>query len=122
MRLHLATMCRTYNDYGSIRRDMAEGNLNSADFPEFTTEPCSILTPSSMGFETDQSDMLESKKAQLLWVANHERELMHAAFTKLMNEGLESYTERCLKLFVDVTDLFGQIYVVKDIGVAISNK
>ncbi|KAJ5938239.1 Ent-kaurene synthase [Penicillium verhagenii] len=33
--LHLATMCRQYNDYGSRRRDTAEKNLNSLDFSEF---------------------------------------------------------------------------------------
>ncbi|KKY15986.1 putative ent-kaurene synthase [Diplodia seriata] len=32
---HLATMCRMYNDYGSVRRDRVEGNLNSVDFAEF---------------------------------------------------------------------------------------
>ena len=28
-------MCRMYNDYGSVARNRAEGNLNSVDFPEF---------------------------------------------------------------------------------------
>ncbi|KAI9708936.1 MAG: hypothetical protein M1820_003630 [Bogoriella megaspora] len=32
---HLATMCRQYNDYGSIARDAEESNLNSVDFAEF---------------------------------------------------------------------------------------
>lgn len=31
---HLATMCRQYNDYGSIARDTEEANLNSLDFTE----------------------------------------------------------------------------------------
>ena len=30
---HLARMCRLYNDYGSLRRDRAEGNLNCVNFP-----------------------------------------------------------------------------------------
>jgi hypothetical protein len=28
-------MCRRYDDYGSVTRDRAEGNLNSLDFGEF---------------------------------------------------------------------------------------
>jgi len=32
---HLATMCRQYNDLGSVSRDQQERNLNSIDFPEF---------------------------------------------------------------------------------------
>ncbi|KAI0110358.1 hypothetical protein GGR51DRAFT_88927 [Nemania sp. FL0031] len=32
---HLATMCRMYNDYGSISRDASEGNLNSINFPKY---------------------------------------------------------------------------------------
>lgn len=31
----LATMCRQYNDYGSIVQDRAEKNLNSVNFPDF---------------------------------------------------------------------------------------
>ncbi|KAL2020341.1 hypothetical protein VTK56DRAFT_8569 [Thermocarpiscus australiensis] len=33
---HLATLCRMYNDLGSVRRDAEEGTLNSVDFPEFS--------------------------------------------------------------------------------------
>jgi hypothetical protein len=32
---HLATLCRQYNDCGSMKRDAAENNLNSVDFAEF---------------------------------------------------------------------------------------
>ncbi|GME35455.1 ent-kaurene synthase [Neofusicoccum parvum] len=32
---HLATMCRLYNDAGSVARDRAEGTLNGLDFDEF---------------------------------------------------------------------------------------
>ncbi|PWY74297.1 hypothetical protein BO70DRAFT_398626 [Aspergillus heteromorphus CBS 117.55] len=35
---HLATMCRQYNDYGSQRRDVAEMNLSSLDFPQFQSD------------------------------------------------------------------------------------
>jgi hypothetical protein len=31
---HLATMCRMYNDYGFVRQDAAEQNLNSVNLPE----------------------------------------------------------------------------------------
>lgn len=32
---HLATMCRQYNDYGSVSRDFSEGTLNSLHFADF---------------------------------------------------------------------------------------
>ncbi|KAL8784071.1 MAG: hypothetical protein Q9213_004198 [Squamulea squamosa] len=36
--LHLATMARMYNDYGSLQRNRSENNLNSHDFPEFVQQ------------------------------------------------------------------------------------
>lgn len=32
---HLSTMCRMYDDFGSLARDRAETDLNSVNFPEF---------------------------------------------------------------------------------------
>ncbi|PYH91566.1 ent-kaurene synthase [Aspergillus ellipticus CBS 707.79] len=92
--LHLATMCRQYNDYGSHRRDIAEGNLNSLDFEEF------------------QSD---DAKEDLMAVAEFERECMKVCFARLSAE-INAATVARIQAFIDVTDLFGQIYVAQDIA------
>ncbi|KAL8952793.1 MAG: hypothetical protein Q9222_001297 [Ikaeria aurantiellina] len=102
---HLATMCRQYNDYGSVTRDRAEWNLNSVNFPEFVRH-------------SEQEE--EALKKEVLELAEFERESMVLAKKRLEKE-LEG--ERKMKgvkdavgVFVDVTDLYGQIYVVRDIA------
>jgi hypothetical protein len=112
---HLATMCRMYNDYGSVARDMAEKNLNSIDFPEFE-----LGGAKKSGEDNDSKD---ERKNALFQLAEYERSCMEEARRRL---GLEPRTsdkakakERQMKLwymFCDVTDLYGQIYVVKDIA------
>lgn len=102
---HLATMCRQYNDFGSVARDRQEKNLNSIDFPEFETQG-----------EGDVESVDTRNKADLLYIAEYERRCLDSALSEL---------EKCLdldllskiKLFVHVTDLYGQIYVARDIGV-----
>lgn len=108
---HLATMCRQYNDYGSIVRDRAEKNLNSVNFPEFCEEKATGAGPKTVA-------QLEQKlKDGLMWVAEYERECCMTALDRLENEtGLDARTKRILKMFVDVTDLYGQIYVARDIA------
>jgi hypothetical protein len=91
---HLAAMCRQYNDDGSRARDLAEGNLNSLDFP---------------GFSEGQG------KERLLWIAEYER----AGVTRAMDalaELVDPKVAEMLRVFNDVTDLYGQIYLRKDIG------
>ena len=52
-----------------------------------------------------------------MWVAEYERECCMTALDRLENEtGLDARTKRILRMFVDVTDLYGQIYVAKDIA------
>lgn len=100
VRLHLAAMCRLYNDLGSINRDREEGNLNCVDF----------LLP---------KEEVEQKKSELRKLADYERECLDLSWERLKKEGLQEGLERALGLFIDVTDLYGQIYVAKDIGVAV---
>ena len=102
-------MCRIYNDCKSVRRDRKEGNLNSVDFPDSVTS----FTDSN---PANGANGVQSEKNQLLQIAQHERQCMLAALKKL-EPGLKGEHGRSLGLFVDVTDLFGQIYVAKDIGV-----
>lgn len=107
---HLATMCRMYNDWGSVLRDREEANLNSVNFPEFATSTRSIA----------------DKKDSLFLVAEFERGLLNEALSRLngcstlLTESRLTDTKRrqmqIWRVFCDVTDLYGQIYVVRDIA------
>lgn len=115
---HLATMCRMYNDYGSVARDKAEGNLNSVNFPEFGT----------VGGKQKAMDVMEAKKKALFKLAEYERSCLDESLRRLSEEGrgsgshsaeAEMVKERQItiwRMFCDVTDLYGQIYVVRDIA------
>ncbi|MCJ1245726.1 hypothetical protein MMC30_002930 [Trapelia coarctata] len=110
----LATLCRQYNDYGSIARDRAERNLNSLDFPEFNQGLGDGKT--MMGFNIDGEREREArKKEDLFWLAEYEREGLERAVERL-GDVVEGGTMERMRLFVDVTDLYGQIYVARDIG------
>lgn len=118
---HLATMCRQYNDYGSVSRDMMERNLNSVNFPEFWEQ---VGDGKIAGTHNDGGDhgkptdkSLDAVKSDLIWLAEYERACCMGALDRLVNEtGLPTRTARILQTFVDVTDLYGQIYVARDIA------
>lgn len=111
---HLSTMCRMYNDYGSILRDQKEANLNSVNFSEFAN--------------TDAGGVgEESAKAALFRLAEYERHSVEHAFAQLVDVSVKAGNNAAVRnrtasqmgvwrLFVDVTDLYGQIYVVRDIA------
>jgi hypothetical protein len=113
---HLATMCRMYNDYGSIPRDAVEQNLNSINFPEFDFEDVGT----------------DDKKHNLFQLAQLERTIIEESFRclevevdalALVSEAASRVEKRKLsifRMFCDVTDLYGQLYVVKDLGIAIN--
>ncbi len=98
---HSATLCRIYNDLGSVLRDRREANLNSVDFPEFQV--------SSKPGESE-----DSIKADLLRVAEYERKCLDGALAAL--RGIcEEKLWRAVKVFCDVTDLYGQMYMLEDL-------
>lgn len=94
---HLATMCRIYNDYGSIARDRKEGNLNCADFSEIKTNRDG------------------GQRTALMWIAEYERRGLDSALKELEELG-DIKSVGALKFFVNVTDLFGQLYVLQDLS------
>jgi hypothetical protein len=128
---HLAIMCRMYNDIGSIARDAAEANLNSVDFPEFAyAKP--VLTNGN-GVHTDGVNKptangavkdLDEKKEELFKIAEYERACLNEAQLWLEGEMLRKGPMQeankaklaVWRVFRDVTDLHGQIYVVRDIA------
>lgn len=108
---HLATLCRQYNDYGSAIRDSIEGNLNSLNFPEFFED----TGRHQASTREDSEGAFGKQKADLYWLAEYERESLKGALHKLAQEVDEDTMGKVI-LFVNVTDLYGQIYVAKDIG------
>jgi len=101
----LSTICRMYNDYGSAKRDRAEMNVNSLDFPEFFDSP-------GMGTEEEEANR---RKTELMYLAEYERECLNRAL-ECLGEMVEREILDKVWLFVNVTDLFGQIYVARDIA------
>ncbi|WPH04793.1 Hypothetical protein R9X50_00768900 [Acrodontium crateriforme] len=114
---HLAVLCRMYNDYGSIHRDKDEKNLNSINFPDFHSSTPSSSPSSPPSSSTTNENLL---KARLWTLAEYERENVERAFEKLrVLAGNDKEGERTLqkmRVFVNVTDLYGQIYVARDIA------
>ena len=112
---HLAIMCRQYNDYGSAERDHAERNLNSIHFPEFKTNHVSTNLVINGGAALKRNDD-ERSKENLLWIAEYERCCMNEALKRLQDtKALDGEIRAKLQVFIDVTDLYGQLYVVRDI-------
>jgi hypothetical protein len=108
---HLATMCRQYNDIGSLVRDGDEGNLDSINFPEFE-DGMGSARPNAPG---------KARREKLLEVAEYERRCLTHVLAELEGS-LTASTFSKLKLFVQVTDPYGQIYVARDIGIRVNGR
>jgi hypothetical protein len=108
---HLASLCRIHNDVGSIVRDADEGNVNSINFPEFHI--------SSVTTVTGDDNHGERARADVLWIAEYERNALYSAIAQLEKELPQSSRGDLmdvLQLYVSVTELYGQVYLVKDVG------
>lgn len=112
---HLASLCRMYNDLGSVARDADEGNLNSTCFPEFFSRRDTTTAGGGGPVAAPHGDA----KAELLWIAEYERRGLMTAMESLGNELGPGRTMESLRFFVDLTDLYGQIYVLEDVGTRI---
>ncbi|KAF4628001.1 hypothetical protein G7Y89_g10156 [Cudoniella acicularis] len=115
--VHLAAMCRMYNDYGSIARDRAEGNLNSVDFSEFAGNGArhENSCEASNGSKSWEEENLEMKKKSLIELAEYERSCVLATKERLVPLVSERVAD-IFNVFINVTDLYGQIYVARDIA------
>jgi hypothetical protein len=104
---HLANIFRLDNDYGSVARDHAEGNLNSLNFPEFHEA-------------REEEQDIERLKETLLFIADHERESLSHAMEKLTAEMKSSAhggnKMATIKVYVDAILLYGQMYRAKDLS------
>lgn len=129
-------MCRQYNDYGSAVRDSDEGNLNSLDFAEFHQSPREDSMRKDMAVANGESAGVngnritthlrnyptDAMKIELMEIAEFERACMQLALQNLRPTIGSPATMKALQVFIDVTDLFGQIYVQKDIASRIQAK
>ncbi len=97
---HLATLCRMYNDYGSVARDRLERNLNGVNFPEF---------------HDSASHEGKDEREQLFDIAAYERSCLELTLKEL-SQVTGELNMKVVEVFCDVTDMFGQIYVKKDIA------
>ncbi|KAL9122767.1 MAG: hypothetical protein Q9187_000684 [Circinaria calcarea] len=112
---HLAVMCWQYNDYGSIKRDRQERNLNSVNFPEFHTEAKGESQRQEFELGRKPEVREDEIKAELFEIAEYERNCMMKALYELKKR-VPARVINMLGLFVGVTDLYGQIYVARDIA------
>ena len=99
---HLAVMCRMYNDHGSLQRDRQEMNLNSINFPEFGPR---------QGRDGSDDDL---KKDVLFRLAAYERKCLELALSELAKVA-DPMVMGFVRTFCDVTDMYGQMYVLKDL-------
>ncbi|KAF4431009.1 ent-kaur-16-ene synthase [Fusarium acutatum] len=110
---HATNMCRMYNDFGSISRDNTELNVNSMHFPEFAL--CNGTLKS-----------LEDRKKRLSQIGTYEQSCLNRALEALERQSRDDAGDcasskearklRIVKLFCDVTDLYDQLYVIKDLS------
>ncbi|KAF5696443.1 ent-kaur-16-ene synthase [Fusarium mundagurra] len=110
---HATNMCRMYNDFGSIARDNAERNVNSMHFPEF-----------ALCKGTAQN--LDERKKRLSQIGKYEQGCLDHALEALERQSRDDAGDRAgskearklkiVKLFCDVTDLYDQLYVIKDLS------
>ncbi|RAH55100.1 Ent-kaurene synthase [Aspergillus piperis CBS 112811] len=103
---HLATMCRQYNDYGSMARDREEHNLNSIDF---------LMVGKEDEEKERHANTCTDKRLLLLEIAQYERECLELALKRLQPE-VSKAAWNAWEVFLTVTDLYGQIYVARDIN------
>ena len=109
----LASMSRLYNDFGSMRRDCLEANINSVNFAEFHNELTDIESPDA------RQDELKRK---LLVLAEYERKTadypgrMLIETLETSRRAREEQIARAVVLFISTVDLYAELSVVKDVS------
>ncbi|KAF2012100.1 hypothetical protein BU24DRAFT_453558 [Aaosphaeria arxii CBS 175.79] len=106
---HLATICRQHNDFGSVERDKEEANLNSVDFPEFDG------TQESDKDAHRSDSAVEQAKKEVLVIAKYERKFLDLSLAEL-RKNVKQDVMRELMLLFHVTDIYGEIYLARDMS------
>ena len=98
----LSTIGRMFNDFGSLSRDRVEKNLNSVGFPEFNGEG-----------KSDEELLID-----LLSLAKYEGKGLTSSFMELEracgNRFSGAYDS--VRLFYYVTQIYNEIYEVRDLS------
>ena len=58
---------------------------------------------------------MDDMKSELMWIAEHERSGLDMVMGRLQHQLGEGILMPTLQVFVDVTDLYGELYVQKDL-------
>ncbi|KAL6715608.1 hypothetical protein ACLMJK_006569 [Lecanora helva] len=114
LNLHLATMSRMLNDYGSLARDKIDTNLNSVNFPDFCTDNDGSRSQGDDEIQT-QNDLELNRKSKLLVLAEYERDCYKKALSHLADK-LDKRVMKALTAFCYTAELYGQLYVIKDMS------
>ncbi|KAL8923015.1 MAG: hypothetical protein Q9208_004827 [Pyrenodesmia sp. 3 TL-2023] len=115
MNAHYGAFCRLYNDYGSVARDAAEGNLNSVNFPEFFAEG------DSGDEEGEEGRHAERAKGLLLGAARYERDCALGTAELLCRELEEGEGKVGRKLadrirvYIGAGEQFSDMYLTRDV-------
>jgi hypothetical protein len=99
---HISTICRMFNDYGSLERDRAESNLNSMAFPEFEGEQ---KTESTL-------------RAELVKLTKYERRCLALSFEELNKACGERYRRvyETTRLFYNASEIYTEVFEVRDLS------
>ncbi|CAJ0544161.1 Ff.00g034780.m01.CDS01 [Fusarium sp. VM40] len=112
---HATAMCRMYNDLGSMARDESERNLNSMHFPDFAS--CGTTSPEPADSRMERLGQLaQYEHACLLQALAALGKECHKPWRKNGASSIEARKLSIVRLFCDVTDLYDQLYVIKDIS------
>ncbi len=100
--LHLGKKTRMENDHPSLARDRKEQNLNSLDFPEFSSA---------------QKRTAEQMKGELIRIILYEKKRCEMTLSIL--EGLTGASDpnlQLLRFYYFLTDVVGDVYAARDIS------
>jgi hypothetical protein len=114
MNSHIGSFCRIYNDYGSVKRDREERNINSINFPEF------FLGVASGPHQVKVTHEETHAKRILLESGIFERQCALETADKLY-KSLETEGETgtkitdALKVYMGGCEQFSDMYLTKDV-------
>src|SRR6201996_4519740 len=102
---HISVLCRIWNDWGSMTRDIAERNINGMNFPEFRG--------------MDEQEV----KIHMRHISDYERRCLHKALEELRDTACSQMGEKCgtswfdaFSLFFRGAEVYNSIYEFKDIS------
>ena len=113
MNAHIGAFCRMYNDYGRIKRDRREMNLNSLNFPEFYPR---IDDGSGLKESLTKEDQVTAKAA-LLEGARYERQCAETIAHEIIEELTivggreEAAIAANLKVYLGAAQFFSDVYL-----------